>query len=121
MGQWAAAADAVLLGADAVTPRGIINKVGSRLLALAARAERVPCYVVADGSKLAPAASGFPLPLLGPGALFEYVEWSLISRLITERGGLSSWLVERWLGRRTAAIPTRRPSGGRLGRLDSAP
>ncbi len=100
MGQWIAAADAVLLGADAVTPRGIVNKVGSRLLALAARAERVPCYVVADGSKLAPVASGFPRLLLGPGALFEYVEWSLISRLITERGGLSSRLAERWLQRR---------------------
>jgi translation initiation factor 2B subunit (eIF-2B alpha/beta/delta family) len=113
MGQWAAAADAVLLGADAVTPRGIVNKVGSRLLALAARAERVPCYVVADGSKLAPAASGFPLPLLGPGALFEYVEWGLISRLITERGELSGRLAERWLEGRRARLSSGVPRARR--------
>lgn len=95
LGQWAAAADAVLLGADAVTPRGVINKVGSRLLALAAKVERTPCYVVADSSKFRLPRSAFPLPLLGPADLFEYVELDLIERVITEQGALTGRLVAK--------------------------
>jgi translation initiation factor 2B subunit (eIF-2B alpha/beta/delta family) len=82
---WVTEADAVVFGADAVTRRGVINKVGSRLLALAARAERCPCYVVADTSKFALPGSRFPLPDLGPGDVFEYVALALVTRVITER------------------------------------
>lgn len=87
MAAWVAEADAVVFGADAVTRRGVINKVGSRLLALAARAARCPCYVVTDTSKFTLPSSPFPLPQLGPADLFEYVERRLITRLITERTG----------------------------------
>jgi len=100
-GQWAATADAVLLGADAVTRRGVINKVGSRLLALAAKAERTPCYVVADTSKFAWRLARFPLPVLGPGDRFEYVELDLIRRVITEHGALAGLQVRR----RLRAVP----------------
>lgn len=82
---WVTEADAVVFGADAVTRRGVINKVGSRLLALAARAERCPCYVVADTSKFALPGSRFPLPDLRPGDVFEYVALALVTRVITER------------------------------------
>lgn len=82
---WVAVADAVVFGADAVTRRGVINKVGSRLLALAAKAERCPCYVVTDSSKFTLPSSPFPLPRLRPGDLFEYTDLSLITRVITER------------------------------------
>jgi len=82
---WITVADAVVFGADAVTRRGVINKVGSRLLALAAKAERRPCYVVTDTSKFTLPASPFPLPRLGPGDPFEYTELRLITRVITER------------------------------------
>jgi len=99
MGQWAAAADAVIFGADAVTARGAINKVGSRLLALAAKVERTPCYVVADTSKFAFSVSRFPLPSLGPGDPFEYVELGLIRRVVTEHGALTGLLVARRLRR----------------------
>lgn len=44
-------ADHVFVGADAVTARGVVNKAGTRLLALAAREHRVPLHVVADTSK----------------------------------------------------------------------
>jgi len=101
VGQWAVTAEAVILGADAVTPRGVINKVGSRLLALAAKAERTPCYVVADTSKFAWRLARFPLPALGPGALFEYVELDLIRRVITEHGALTRLQVRR----RLRAVP----------------
>jgi translation initiation factor 2B subunit (eIF-2B alpha/beta/delta family) len=48
-------ADIVLLGADALTQRGAVNKVGSRLIALAAREAGVPVYACCDGGKVAPA------------------------------------------------------------------
>ena len=44
----------VLVGADAITPSGgVINKVGTRLLALAAADARVPLYVIATTDKVA--------------------------------------------------------------------
>lgn len=47
-------AQAVVVGADSVRPDGsFVNKVGTHLLALAARAERVPLYVLADTLKVA--------------------------------------------------------------------
>ena len=44
--------DVVLIGADAVDNEGVHNKVGSRMLALVARAVNIPFYVLADSSKL---------------------------------------------------------------------
>ena len=49
--------DLVLLGADALTPAGAVNKVGSRLLALAARDAGVPAYACGDSGKLSPGVS----------------------------------------------------------------
>jgi translation initiation factor 2B subunit (eIF-2B alpha/beta/delta family) len=47
-------AEAVVVGADSVQPDGsFVNKVGSHLLALAARAEKIPLYVIADTLKVA--------------------------------------------------------------------
>ncbi len=47
-------AEAVVVGADSVQPDGsLVNKVGTHLLALAARAEKVPLYVLADTLKVA--------------------------------------------------------------------
>lgn len=46
--------EAVVVGADSVQPDGsFVNKVGTHLLALAAKAEKVPLYVVADTLKVA--------------------------------------------------------------------
>jgi translation initiation factor 2B subunit (eIF-2B alpha/beta/delta family) len=56
-------ADLVLLGADAVTPAGVVNKVGSRLLALAAKAAGVPVVAVTDSLKVSPGpVTKFALP-----------------------------------------------------------
>jgi translation initiation factor eIF-2B subunit delta len=47
-------AEAVVVGADSVQADGsLVNKVGTHLLALAARAQRVPFYVLAETLKVA--------------------------------------------------------------------
>ncbi|HJQ71432.1 MAG TPA: hypothetical protein VKA70_20810 [Blastocatellia bacterium] len=47
-----ARADFVLIGADAITPRFLINKIGTRMIALAAREIDCPVYALSDASKL---------------------------------------------------------------------
>lgn len=96
---WVARAGAVVLGADAVTAHGVVNKIGSRLLALAARAEDLPCYVVSDTSKFAVPPHRFPAPRLSPDGRFESVELDLITRVITERGLLTPRFVELLVSR----------------------
>lgn len=49
---------AVLLGADSIGDRGVVNKIGSVSLAHAARASGVPVYVLCDETKVLP--PGFP-------------------------------------------------------------
>jgi translation initiation factor 2B subunit (eIF-2B alpha/beta/delta family) len=56
LGEALTSADAVLVGADAVTAGWFLNKVGTRMLAAAAAAEGVPLYVVASRDKFASAA-----------------------------------------------------------------
>lgn len=48
--------DLVLAGADAIGDTGVVNKIGTRAAALAARERRIPIYVLADTSKLLPPA-----------------------------------------------------------------
>ena len=50
-------AQAAWIGADAVTEQGVINKVGSYALALAAREHSVPVYALAGRRKFIPAAT----------------------------------------------------------------
>jgi translation initiation factor 2B subunit (eIF-2B alpha/beta/delta family) len=45
---------AVLLGCDAITQEGPVNKVGSALLALAAQSKGIPVVVVGDSLKVSP-------------------------------------------------------------------
>ena len=44
-------ADKVFLGADALLKKGIINKIGSEVIARIARQEKIPVYVIADSWK----------------------------------------------------------------------
>jgi translation initiation factor 2B subunit (eIF-2B alpha/beta/delta family) len=46
-------ADIVLLGADAILKKGVINKVGSEMFANIAKDNKIPVYVVADSWKYA--------------------------------------------------------------------
>lgn len=54
---------AVLLGADSIGDRGVVNKVGSLAAAVSAERPRVPVLVVADSSEIIP--PGFPQHLTG--------------------------------------------------------
>lgn len=92
-------AEVVLVGADAVNENGFVNKIGTAPLALAARDEGKPFYVVSDTSKILP--QGLPIctgeehpsdEVWKPSAdvevkndYFEFTEWSHC-RLITENG-----------------------------------
>ncbi|HEY6361267.1 MAG TPA: hypothetical protein VIX63_09190, partial [Vicinamibacterales bacterium] len=51
LGHALAAADAVLVGADAVAPEWFLNKSGTRMLAAAATQQGMPVYVVASRDK----------------------------------------------------------------------
>ncbi|WP_311170599.1 NUDIX domain-containing protein [Halobellus ordinarius] len=51
--------DAVLVGADSIAPTGdVVNKTGTRVLALAAREIGIPVYVVAAADKIRAATDG---------------------------------------------------------------
>ncbi len=50
--------DAVFVGGDTVAPGGLVNKVGTAALALAARACRVPVYAICPSEKLLPRLPG---------------------------------------------------------------
>jgi translation initiation factor eIF-2B subunit delta len=72
--------DAVVVGADAVTPQGVVNKVKTHRLAEAARSKDIPRYVVAGHTKFL----GRALPL---GAAFETTPLELITA-VAAPGGL---------------------------------
>jgi translation initiation factor 2B subunit (eIF-2B alpha/beta/delta family) len=69
-------AEAVVTGADAVTPRAVINKVKTRELAHAARAKGIPRYCIAGEMKFFPAQ----VPLAEP---FEPVPLPLFTGVAT--------------------------------------
>ena len=98
-------ADAAIIGGDAFLGDGsVVNKVGSRLLALAARDRGIPFYVLADAMKLAPWTPENPpkgaweegeaadvWPDAGNGvsvrsATFETVPSHLITKYVTDEG-----------------------------------
>lgn len=84
------AVDAVLVGADAVTPDGgLINKVGTRAAALAAEAAGVPFYAVCASDKVRPTpANDDPdPPPLEPR--FDLTPPRLVTALLTDRGRLT--------------------------------
>lgn len=65
-------AAAVWLGADAVTERGVLNKVGSFTAALAAREHGVPVHAIAIRRKLLPAATpALAIAEMPPGELWD--------------------------------------------------
>jgi hypothetical protein len=76
-------AEAVVVGADAVTPSAVINKVKTRALAEAARRHAVPCYAVAGDTKFFAAE----LPVESP---FERIPLELFTAIATPDGLLST-------------------------------
>jgi translation initiation factor eIF-2B subunit delta len=95
--------DSVLIGADKITPEGLVNKIGTRMIALAAGERGVPVYAICDTSKftaqavLSVSADKKSSDELWPGApqgvevfntYFEATPLDYFTGIITEEGTL---------------------------------
>ena len=87
----------VFLGADAITKKGVINKVGSETVAKLARQEKIPVYIVGDSWKftdkkipteqreLDEVWDRAPKGIRIKNPSFEFVDKKYITRIITEK------------------------------------
>jgi translation initiation factor 2B subunit (eIF-2B alpha/beta/delta family) len=82
---------AVVVGADAVGPGGVVNKIGTGALAVEARRQATPCYCLAGESKLL----AVDLPAREP---FERTATDLFTLVITPMGPLPPEEVARRVG-----------------------
>ena len=96
-------ADAVILGADALLKKGIINKIGSNVAAEIARNHRKPLYIFADSWKFYPKSIRMEerdfhevwkrlpkksrIKVMNPA--FEFVPKKYITKIVSELGVLS--------------------------------
>ncbi len=95
----------LVVGADAVTPHGIVNKAGTLGLATAARSWGIPLYVLAGSEKFLPSASpqfhqqDRPVEEVLPQApeglrvinrYFDLTPLEYVTGIITERGMLTA-------------------------------
>jgi translation initiation factor eIF-2B subunit delta len=102
----------VLVGADLLSNQGVVNKVGTRMLALAAQAAGVPFYPLCGGEKFLPPGYSPPEQQewpagevwadAPPGVTVQnrYFEWTPLEELsgiVTEQGTLPVAAVEGWL------------------------
>lgn len=92
-----AEADGAITGADSLTPAGLVNKVGTRALAEAARASDRPAYAVCGWSKACPVVltdlvasrKEVGLRLSEHVQVFESTPLDLFTSLITDRGPMA--------------------------------
>jgi translation initiation factor 2B subunit (eIF-2B alpha/beta/delta family) len=90
--------DGAIVGADSVTASGLVNKVGTRGLAEAARAYDLAAYAVCGWSKICPvvlsdlsvSASSLGNRMTEHVQIFESAPLDLFSHIITDQGNLSS-------------------------------
>jgi translation initiation factor eIF-2B subunit delta len=105
-------ASLVLVGADLLSNRGIINKIGTRSLALSALSHSIPCYALCGGEKFLPPMFEIPEQRNWPiGEVWDsvpkgvtvrnrYFEWTPLvdlSGIVTEQGILPVAAIEGWL------------------------
>jgi translation initiation factor 2B subunit (eIF-2B alpha/beta/delta family) len=113
MATFARRANIVLVGADSLTARGVVNKLGTTGLTLVARHAGLPCYVIGDRHKWFPVAA--PAPVFGEiqpavevwpeppegvsiwNAYFECTPLELFSGIIGEEGLLAPGDLRRQL------------------------
>lgn len=105
-------AQLVLVGADSLSPRGLVNKVGTFALASVAHGANVPFYTLCGSSKLLP--TGFHTPkqpdwplsevwetpapqLLLENHYFDTTPLEYINGIVTERGTLPAAAIEAWI------------------------
>ena len=89
-------ADKVFLGADALLKNGIINKIGSEVIARIAKQEKIPVYVIADSwkftkkkiplenRKLNEVWNSIPKNIKIKNPSFEFIKKRYITKIITE-------------------------------------
>jgi translation initiation factor 2B subunit (eIF-2B alpha/beta/delta family) len=90
--------DGAIVGADSVTASGLVNKVGTRALAEAARAHDLNAYAVCGWSKICPvvlsdlsvSSNSLGKRLTEHVQVFESAPLELFSHIITDQGSLSS-------------------------------
>lgn len=96
--------DLILVGADRITTEHLVNKIGTKMIALAARERGVPIYAIGDSSKFVPAdylgdlirdqhdASELwpdaPQVIRVSNRYFETTPLAFFKGVITERGAL---------------------------------
>lgn len=105
-------ARAVVVGADMLNSHGLVNKVGTRALAMVAQAVHVPFYALCGSAKFLPTAfkpitdasihtaEVWDEPPLGVTVTHwdrDLTPLGLISGIVTERGTLPPTMVEGWL------------------------
>jgi translation initiation factor 2B subunit (eIF-2B alpha/beta/delta family) len=91
----------VFLGADALLKQGIMNKVGSELVSIIAKDNKVPVYIIADSwkftkkkipieqRKLNEIWKDIPKKIKVKNPAFEFVRKKYITKIITEYGIMS--------------------------------
>jgi translation initiation factor eIF-2B subunit delta len=105
--------DLVMVGADAITLSGVVNKIGTYGLALAAREKRIPFYVLAGKEKFLspPFSHGLRIEKKDPkevtqetmpnvvveNCYFEFTPLDLITGVVTQDGVISGNEVRRLL------------------------
>jgi translation initiation factor eIF-2B subunit delta len=105
-------AQLVLVGADMLTHRGVVNKTGTQLMASVARQAGVACYSLCSSAKFLPATYQIPPFESDPSAeLWEHQSPQLhiehipcdttaldyFTGIVTERGILPTAAIEGWL------------------------
>jgi translation initiation factor 2B subunit (eIF-2B alpha/beta/delta family) len=109
IGHALAAADAVVLGADAIGPEWFLNKIGSKMLAAAAQQHGVPVYVAATRDKFVSEAVAARLDIRHGSAreiwetppsgveicnpYFESTPLDLVTAIISDAGLLGAGMV----------------------------
>ncbi|HEY3231233.1 MAG TPA: translation initiation factor eIF-2B, partial [Roseiflexaceae bacterium] len=106
------AAQVVLVGADLLNNRGLVNKIGTRALALAAQVSGVPFYTLCGGEKFLPPGycppdqqewpagevwADAPPEVKVQNHYFEWTPLEELSGIVTEQGTLPVAAVEGWL------------------------
>jgi len=105
-------AQLALVGADLLSNNGVVNKIGTRALALVAQAVNIPFYTLCGGEKFLPPGYCPPSQRDWPAAEVwadvpdgvtvrnHYFEWTPLeefSGIVTEQGTLPVAAVEGWL------------------------
>jgi len=98
--------DLVLVGADAVTPQGVVNKVGTFPLVAAARHFDLPAYAVCDWMKVSPVHMLDPAEVQTRVAnnltmrelVFEQTPLEMFTSIITDKGVLTPQGIRESMG-----------------------